>query len=127
MVNIERDKMKKCFQLILEKKFSDARNLFKSDDYQGSDINSGIKFAIEGIIDFLNDESKEKYLKDINRLKRLRQSFKRRVLSSWSDDFDREYFGIWIGFLDFLQRQLKSNANGVVYNPSKEPKSDEAT
>ncbi|MEM3538434.1 MAG: hypothetical protein QXM29_01475 [Nitrososphaerales archaeon] len=128
MVDIKKDKIRKCFQLILEKKYSDAKNLLKSNSNQGSDINPGIKFAIEGIIDFLSDESKERYLKDTDHLKRLYQSFKHRISFVWSDNFDKEYFKTWIGFLNFLKKsKLKSDANSIVDNPSKEPESNEAT
>lgn len=129
MVDMGRDKIRRCFQLILEKKYSDARNLLKpTNNHPGLDINPGIKFAIEGIIDFLTNESKEKQLRDIDHLKRLRQFFKRKSSSSWSDDFDREYFETWIGFLNFLQRQLKSRGetDSIIDNPSKEPESYEA-
>lgn len=127
MIGIKRDKMKKCFQLILEKKYSDAKNLLKPNNYQ--DINPGIRFAIEGIIDFLSDEYKKRYLNDADYLKRLRQSFKHRASFLWSDDFDKEYFGTWVIFLNFLQKQLKSkvDANSIVDNPSKEPENNKAT
>ncbi|MCP8307072.1 MAG: hypothetical protein H3Z53_09090 [archaeon] len=130
MVDMKRDKIRRCFRLILEKRYSDARNLLKpSDTYQGFDINPGIKFAIEGIIDFLNDKSKEEYLKDVDHLKKLRQYFKSRLSFIRSDDFDREYFETWIDFIKFLLKQLKSkgDVNSVIDNPCKEPKSYEAT
>ncbi|MCP8317412.1 MAG: hypothetical protein H3Z51_11245 [archaeon] len=112
MVDIKRDKIRRCFQLIIEKRYSDARDLLKpSDNYQGSDLSPGKKFAIEGIIAFLNDKSKEGYLKDIDHLKKLRRFFKSKISSIWSDDFDREYFEIWIDFINFLQRQFKSKVN----------------
>lgn len=121
--------MRKCFRLILEKKYSDAKNFLKNNDFQGVEINPGIKFAIEGIIDFLSDESKGKHLKDIEYLKELYRSFKHMILFVGSDDFDKEYFWTWISFLNFLRRQLKlkSNTKGIIDDPSEEPKSDEAT
>jgi hypothetical protein len=130
MVDIVRDKIRRCFQLILEKRYSDARNLLKPlDTYHGSDTNPSIKFAIEGMIDFLNDESKREYLKDVDHLKKLRQFFKSRLSPTWSDDFDREYFKTWIDFINFLQRQFKSKgeANSIIDDPCKEPESYEAT
>ncbi len=130
MIDMRRDKIIRCFQLILEKKYSDARNLLKpKDNHSGPDTNPGIKFAIEGIIDFLTNESKEKQLRDVDRLKKLCQFFKRKSSSSWSDDFDRKYFETWIGFLNFLQRQMESRrkADSIMDNPSKEPESYEAT
>jgi len=109
MVDIERDKIGRCFQLILEKRFSDARDLLKpSDTYQDSNVSPGVRFAIEGIINFFNDKSNEEYLKDIDRLRKLRLSFKSKISSMQNDDFDNDYFETWIGFLNFLLRQLKS-------------------
>ncbi|MEM3383735.1 MAG: hypothetical protein QXL52_01125 [Nitrososphaerales archaeon] len=129
MVDTKRNRMRKCFRLILEKKYSDAKNFLKNNDFQGVEINPGIKFAIEGIIDFLSDESKGKHLKDIEYLKELYRSFKHMILFVGSDDFDKEYFWTWISFLNFLRRQLKlkSNTKGIIDDPSEEPKSDEAT
>ncbi|MGQ9468652.1 MAG: hypothetical protein ACUVTD_02315 [Nitrososphaerales archaeon] len=130
MIDIKRDEIRRCFQLILEKRYSDARDLLKpSGTYQGSDISLGIKFAIEGIIDFLNDKSKEKYIKDVNHLKKLHQFFKSKISFTWSDDFDRKYFETWIDFINFLKRQLKSKnkANSIINDPCKEPKSYKAT
>ena len=130
MVDIKRDKIRKCFQLILEKRYFDARDLLKpSNTYQDSDVNIGIKFAVEGIINFLNDKSKEGCLEDIDRIKKLRQSFRSKISPIWNDDFDREYFGAWIDFLNFLLKQLKSkaNVNSIVNDPCKEPEGYEAT
>jgi len=130
MVYIKRDKLRRCFQLILEKKYSDARNLLNpSSNDQGSDPNPGIKFAIEGIINFVNDKPKEGFLEDIDRLKKLRQFLKSKISSIWTEDFDKEYFGTWLYFLIFLLRRLNSkvDVNSVVDNPCKEPESYEAT
>ena len=130
MVDIKRDKIRRCFQLILGKRYSDARDLLKpSEAYQDSNVSPGVRFAIEGIINFFNDKSKEEYLKDIDRLRKLRLSFKSKILSMQNDDFDREYFETLIGFLNFLLKQLKSkgNVNSIVDDPREKPEGYEAT
>jgi hypothetical protein len=130
MVGIKRDKIRRCFQLILEKRYSDARNLLKpSETYQDSSVSPGVRFAIEGIINFFNDKSKEEYLKDVDRLRKLRLSFKSKISAMQNDDFDRDYFETWIGFLNLLLRQLKSkgNVDSVVDDPREEPEGYEAT
>ncbi len=129
MIEVKRDKIRRCFQLILEKRYSDAKDLLKlSDTCEGSNINPGIKFAIEGIISYLNDKSKEQNVANTDQLKKLRQFFKSKISPVWNDDFDREYFGLWIDFLNFLLKQLKSetNAGSVANDPRKEPEGYEA-
>ncbi|MCP8312040.1 MAG: hypothetical protein L6N95_01435 [Candidatus Methylarchaceae archaeon HK01B] len=108
MVGIDKKnhgRIKMCFTSILERRYSDARGLIKpSDGCQGSDIGPGVKFAIEGIINF----SKENDL-DLEKMKKLRKLLKSRLSSTSNDNFDRDYFKTWIKFINFLQRQTRSD------------------
>jgi hypothetical protein len=106
---MERAKIKACIRFILEGKYNDAVNLIKKND-QGLEISPGIRFAIEGIIDFASNRTKEAYLLDPKNLGRLRHLFRERLKSVWGDDFDRGYFETWIYFIGSLQRKTRSKS-----------------
>jgi len=93
-------KIKMCYKLIIERKYSDAKGFFKPLE---SGISPGVKFAIEGIINF----SKDGDLSDFENLKKLRKLLNIRLSSKWNDDFDRDYFWTWINFIRFLQRHTR--------------------
>ncbi|NWG09653.1 MAG: hypothetical protein HXX80_05030 [Nitrososphaerales archaeon] len=107
---MERAKIKACIRLILEGKYPDVINLLKQND-KGSEISLGIRFAIEGIIDFASDRTKEAYLHDPKNLGRLRHLFRDRLKSVWSDDFDKDYFETWVYFISSLQRKTRSKSH----------------
>jgi len=98
-------RIKMCFKLILEKKHSDVVSLLKANCCQNSSIGPGIKFAIDGIINF----TREIDTYDLENLKKLRKFLKSRLSVTWNDDFDRDYFWTWINFINFLQRQTRSD------------------
>ena len=102
--------LKECLGLILQKKFSDANALIiNSENNSGVTFGNATIMAIEGIVYSQSSKSENNLLEGENKLKKIRSICKNKLSATWADDFDKEYFGTWLKFINILDRvQIKS-------------------
>lgn len=117
---MDKDKrVRRCLHLINEKRYSEAKELLKKMATQGDGISLGARMALKGIMGMR--PRGEPW--DLETLKRLRRTFKRRLTSTWGDELEKEYFAVWASFINLLGRHREQS---VVGDPGKEPEDDKA-
>ena len=97
------------FEHVSAKRISEARMMINTPSLWGvGRLGQGRRAALEGIINLLNAKSDTSV--NFEKLKRLAETFSKRMNTIWCDEFDKGYFEVWIKFIEFnKKRRPKEN------------------
>lgn len=121
MSSYTHDYFRKIFQLILDRKVTEAKEALKEQVLSDNSEDKGMYMAAKGLISMIDKrQNNEELIEDIEKMLRLKKLLVKELDSIWSDDFDKGYYETWIKFINFSRRDsLAGNKEGVEHNPSK--------